>query len=452
MSVFQPFSTMHSVKNGILCLLRHSRLFLVLLWLALAVLPALGAERFPPPEFEPGYKMPPTTLPVPRANWQEYMDVAVLLGALSLATYLALVKRSRRHILFLSIFSLLYFGFYRKGCICSIGSIQDVTLALFNHSYTVPLTVLAFFILPLLFTLFFGRSFCGAVCPLGAIQDVVLVKPVKIPVWLENALGVIPFLYLGLAVLLAATASSFIICEFDPFVAFFRRGGRAEMLALGVGFLLVGMFIGRPYCRFLCPYGALLRCLSFFSKWRVALTTSDCLRCEICDVACPYGAIREPVPEVPAGSKPIPSWAVWVVMIPILALVCGSITQRLATPLSKLNNTVALAEQVAAEDAGKTVEPTDASKAFRQLGKPSSELMAQAWAIRRKFVFGGWLFGLFSGTVLGIKLLTLSLPQARKDYEPDAANCVACGRCYTYCPREISRVKKLAKPIPLKSS
>ncbi|MEJ2648633.1 MAG: 4Fe-4S binding protein, partial [Sedimentisphaerales bacterium] len=165
----------------------------------------IAAERFPPPEFESGYELPQTTTPQPRAGIYEYLDSAVLLGALGLATYLVLKKRSRKAIFGLTIFSLLYFGFWRKGCICPIGSIQNVTASFFDPLYAIPIVVLIFFLLPLVFTLFFGRTFCSSVCPLGAIQEMVLLKPVSVPFWLESGLRILAYLYIGLAVLFAAT-------------------------------------------------------------------------------------------------------------------------------------------------------------------------------------------------------------------------------------------------------
>ena len=38
----------------------------------------------------------------------------------------------------------------------------------------------------------------------------------------------------------------------------FRMNGRSLMVLSGVALLLLGTVVGRPYCRFLCPYGALL--------------------------------------------------------------------------------------------------------------------------------------------------------------------------------------------------
>ena len=205
----------------------HLTIFAIIL----LILPSnvFGIQRFPPPQFTSGHELPITTQPPPRRGVYEYLDSAVLLAALSLASYLALKKRSRRGLFILAIFSLIYFGFWRKGCVCSVGSIQNVTLALFGSSYTVPIVVVVFFLSPLIFTLFFGRTFCASVCPLGTIQDMFLLRPVKVPSWLEHGLRMFTYLYLGLAVLFAATGSVFIICEYDPFVAFFRRTGSLNM-------------------------------------------------------------------------------------------------------------------------------------------------------------------------------------------------------------------------------
>src|SRR4030042_844384 len=83
-----------------------------------------GVERFPPPDFvETNHVIPSPTSPGPRQDVYEYIDAAVLLAALGLASYLVLKKRRRRAIFPLTVFSLLYFGFWRKGFVFSIGSI-----------------------------------------------------------------------------------------------------------------------------------------------------------------------------------------------------------------------------------------------------------------------------------------------------------------------------------------
>src|SRR3569833_468991 len=154
---------------------------------------AFAEQRFPPPDFENGHQLPVTPTPVPRALYFEYLDGAVLAAALGVATWLIYRRRSRKGMVWLSLFSLGYFGFYRQGCVCAIGSVQNVALALGDSTYAGPLAVVAFFVLPLAVALFAGRSFCAGVCPHGALQDLVLLKPLKVPAWLEQGLSVLPY-------------------------------------------------------------------------------------------------------------------------------------------------------------------------------------------------------------------------------------------------------------------
>ena len=140
----------------------------------------VSAQRFPRPEFETEFHQEANRPALPRSDFLEYFDVLVLLAAMSLITWLVFKKRSRRGVFWVSVFSVVYFGFYREGCICAVGSVQNVALALFNPSYTIPFTALAFFLIPLIFALFFGRTFCAGVCPLGAIQDIFAWKPIQL--------------------------------------------------------------------------------------------------------------------------------------------------------------------------------------------------------------------------------------------------------------------------------
>ena len=89
-------------------------------------------------------------------------------------------------------------------------------------------------------------------------------RSVRVPKWVDHSLGLVPYFYLGAAVGFAATGSAFLICRYDPFVAFFRRSGSDNMLVFGGCLLVIGLFVGRPYCRYLCPYGAILGVLSRF--------------------------------------------------------------------------------------------------------------------------------------------------------------------------------------------
>ena len=411
-----------------------------------------GIERFPPPDFvETDHVIPSPTTPGPRQDAYEYIDAVVLLAALGLASYLVLKKRSRSAILALTIFSLLYFGFWRVGCVCAVGSPQNIALSIFSTDYVVPITVVTFFLLPLVFTLFFGRTFCAAVCPLGAVQDLVLQYPVKVPTWLESGLRLFAYIYLGAAILFAATGSAFIICRYDPFISIFRLSGNLNILILGGCLLLIGVFVGRPYCRFICPYGVILRNLSRLSKWRVTITPDECIHCRLCEDSCPFEAIRKPTAQWPAQEYLVAKKRLvfLLLLLPVLVFLGGWAGSSLKGVTSQAHETVRLAKQIYLEEAGQIEEVTDGSTAFRATGQKIEELYQQASNIRARFEIGGWILGGFIGLAIGLKLIGLSVWRQRTDYEADRASCLACGRCFKYCPREHVRLKK-AKEVTSK--
>ncbi len=405
------------------------------LWLVVGQM-AAGQQRFPKPEFETGYVQPSPTTPEPRGLAMEYLDVGVLLAVLSLSTWFALRSRSRRGILWLSVFTLIYFGFYRRGCICSIGAIQNVALSLSDAAYSISLTALAFFLLPLLYTLFFGRTFCAGACPLGAIQDLLIIHPISLPPWLRKTAGIIPVAYLSLAVLFAATGTEFIICRYDPFVGIFRLDAPYHMVVLGVAFLMLGLFVARPYCRFFCPYGVLLNWMSRFSRWHLSITPGDCIRCKLCTGSCPFDAIEHPTEEVGTPSDPayIRRFVLYTLLIPLWVLAGGFVASKSYTYLSRAHQDVYLSELLIHHPELVNDEDNLDIQAFLSSGKTMDELLEDARVVQQKFRKGGWFMGGFIGLVIGITLMNQVVFRKRKDYQPNPGDCFSCGRCMDYCP------------------
>ena len=412
---------------------------------------ALAEQRFPPPDFESGYHLPLTATPPARGMLLQYVDVAVLALCLGAALWLIYKRRSRRGVFWLSLFSLAYFGFYRKGCICPIGSPQNIAYGLFYSDYALPLSVIGFFALPLVASLFAGRAFCAAVCPHGALQDLVLVKPLKVPAWLEEGLGTLPFLLLGAGLVSAATGAGFLICRIDPFVPLFRLSGSFGMIAFGVVLLLAGTVIGRPYCRFLCPYGALLKLGSLVSKWRVRVTPNECTQCRLCESSCPFGAMREPssgaVPKnLVRSERRRLSWL--LIALPALVALGALAGWKLGPAAASLHPTVALAERYLRQQQhpAALAPMTPASLSIARVGENPKAFLDSAEDLRGRFAIAAAVFGAWAGLVWGAKLISLSLRHKRTDYEPDRGACFACARCFNDCPNERIRLGWSAPP------
>ncbi|MEI6280264.1 MAG: 4Fe-4S binding protein, partial [Verrucomicrobiae bacterium] len=332
-------------------------------------------------------------------------------------------------------------------CICSIGSIQNIAQGLADSSFGVPVTVLAFGLLPLAFALLFGRVFCSSVCPHGALQDLMLLKPVTVPVWLEHGMRLIPYTYLGLAMIFAATGGGYIICQYDPFVTIFRLSGTALMVSCGIGLLVLGIFVGRPYCRFLCPYGVLLGLASNVSKWRVRITPDTCTQCRLCEQACPFNAINKSTVETPSRTVTADKrrLAAMILLLPLLLGLGGWLGGLTGKNLARNHRTVNLAERVCLEESGRASGTTDTSAVFRATGAPVESLYADARTVRDRFVLAGRLCGVWIALVVGGKLIALAIRRKRHDYEADQSRCVACARCFLSCPQELQR---LGLPVP----
>jgi polyferredoxin len=340
-------------------------------------------------------------------------------------------------VIWVSILSVGYFGFYRYGCVCSIGAIQNVSLALVDATYIIPITVILFFMLPILFAFLFGRVFCAGVCPFGALQELVNLKNFKLSKSLTAVLSMIPWIYLILAVLYAVTRSSFIICRFDPFIGIFRLGGDIGLITFGVLLLIASIFTGRPFCRFICPYGALLSLFSRVSLWRIELTKQTCINCELCHNACPVDAIKPPYDNKVKenrmqGVKRIINY---FVILPIVVGAGALLMHSFSGELSRAHKDVKLYDMVMQHEADPQDMLSVELDAFYGQGGTVEELTERYDIVQADFKFYGTFAGALIGLVIGLTLINLSVKRTRKLYEIDHVNCVDCGRCFSYCPQ-----------------
>ena len=397
-------------------------------------------DRFPKPDFVSGYEYPEEYFHVPNEIMWMTVDIILLVALMGFVTWAIFKKRIRKPIIWVSVISVAYFGFFRKGCVCSVGSVQNVALALADSSYIMPLSVMLFFILPVLFAFLFGRVFCAGVCPLGALQELVNVKNYRISKAVSSALEILPWIYLIFALLFAVTQSRFIICRFDPFVGIFRMGGDFVLISFGVLLLIISIFTGRPFCRFLCPYGALLSLFSRVSIWKIELTKKTCINCELCHNACPVDAIRPPFENKVKESRMygVKRILMYFAVLPLMILAGALIMRHFSDNFSRVHKDVALYEMVIQHEEQPQEVMSLELDAFYGHGRSIEELAQTYNAIQADFRFYSTVAGVLIGLVIGMSLIGFSLKRTRKLYDIDHAACIDCGRCFSYCPQNIS--------------
>jgi len=404
----------------------------------------LAVARFPKPDFTSGYDYPDIVHEVPNEMFWNILDIVLLISMMGLVAWAAYRKRSRSIILSMSLVSVAYFGFFRSGCVCSVGSIQNVVMAAVNSDYHLPWYVLLVFLLPIVFALLFGRVFCSGVCPLGALQELVNVRNFRLSRAVSATLSLIPWIYLAFTILYAATRSQFLICRLDPFVGIFRLGGDIGIMTFGILLLVMSVFIGRPFCQFLCPYGALLSVFSALSWKKLEITDKGCINCALCGLSCPVDAIRAPQSsrtkeERKAGVKRI---ILFAVLLPVLTFVGSVLMGSQSEALSLAHKDVYLYEQLLLQEANPELEEPLEVETFHALGSDIDELKAKVDDIRNDYVLYSHLTGALIGFVVGFKLLKLSLKRGRKTFEIDMARCTTCGKCFNYCPQNLKTSKR----------
>ena len=398
--------------------------------------------RFPKPDFTSGYQYPDIEHGV-RLEWLwNVVDILLLIALMGVVVWAAYKRRSRSVILGVSVVSVAWFGFFRSGCVCSVGSIQNVVLALTDSTYHLPWYVLCLFMIPLLAAILFGRVFCAGVCPLGALQELVNVKNFRLTRAVSAALSVIPWIYLAFAILYAATRSQFLICRFDPFVGIFRLGGDLGMIIFGVSLLLLSVFVGRPFCQFLCPYGALLSVFSSFSWKKLTITSKTCINCALCIKSCPVDAIHSPQTSKTKESRSagVKRVILFAVLLPVFTLCGALLIGGQSEALCSAHKSVYLYNLIQEQQANPEMEMPLEVETFHALGGDIEALQAEVAEMQHKYVIYAHLAGALIGFVIGFKLLRLSVKRSRKTYEIDTARCSMCGRCFSYCPQNQGKV------------
>lgn len=163
---------------------------------------------------------------------------------------------------------------------------------------------LAIFMGICLMSLVVAKSFCSHVCPIGLLSELLgrlglrfVGRSLAPPRWLDIPMRSLKYLLLGFfvwAVWFAmdpAAVAAFLDSPYARIVdakmwRFFAPPSRLTVAVVGV--LVVGsVFVRDLWCRYLCPYGALLGLLSLLAPFKVTRDPALCTDCRACTKVCP---------------------------------------------------------------------------------------------------------------------------------------------------------------------
>jgi polyferredoxin len=170
----------------------------------------------------------------------------------------------------------------------------------FDQIHPAGLVLLAFFVGS---GFLFRRAFCGWFCPVGTVSEwtgtlgkKLFKRNFEIPQWLVWLLTPIKYILLFFFIMMVVQmtifeAKDFLIGSYNEvsdikmLLMVLNFGGFA--LKLMVVLFVLSLFFKNFWCRFLCPYGALIGLGSFLRITKVQRNEETCTNCEMCTKVCP---------------------------------------------------------------------------------------------------------------------------------------------------------------------
>lgn len=165
-----------------------------------------------------------------------------------------------------------------------------LTSTLVRQQFILPVVIML--VILLLMVWLSNKSICGWGCGLGLLQDLLHRVPLpkwKPPFWLSNTVRIIAFMALVTGLVVAGLDWIKVI---DPFKLF--QFNFTLWIGLFVSALLIAsLFVYRPWCQFLCPFGLIGWLVEQISLLRPRINWEVCKKCELCVKACPTQAMSD---------------------------------------------------------------------------------------------------------------------------------------------------------------
>lgn len=142
-----------------------------------------------------------------------------------------------------------------------------------------------------------GMFFCGWGCPFGAVQEWLRaigwrmgLKNLNIPNPWHRWLSLIRYVLLVSVLVIAwePTASP-INARRTLLMYFVGRGLSVSAIAVLMTFVLLALFMDRPYCKYFCRFGAEYGLMGVLRIFTVRRDRALCIDCGACDRSCPMG-------------------------------------------------------------------------------------------------------------------------------------------------------------------
>ena len=104
--------------------------------------------------------------------------------------------------------------------------------------------------------------YCAHVCPFGSAQELagkLTRRKLRVPVRLNKALNMFRTVLWAVLMVLLLTGTWVAWIDYELFTAFLYSSASVWVVVLAVLFLVLSVWLPRPYCRYVCPTGTFLR-------------------------------------------------------------------------------------------------------------------------------------------------------------------------------------------------
>jgi len=199
----------------------------------------------------------------------------------------------------------------------------------------------------------FRKAFCSWLCPVGTVSEYlgllgkrIFGRNFRIWRWVDIPLRGLKYFLLGfflwaISTMSAAAIAAFMHSDYGvvagvKMLNFFRFLSQTGLIVIGI-LVLASLIVQNFWCRYLCPYGALLGFASLLSPVRIRREPEPCIDCAKCAKVCPSslpvdklvtiksaectgclecvaicpaeGALHLALPQISKAPKRVPSWA-----------------------------------------------------------------------------------------------------------------------------------------------